>query len=362
MTDTEPEEQGEPKGTRPQTAAQGLEGLTLPGGWQVVQSIVRPEFATGGHASHTYAVQRDGQRAFMKAFDYSAALQAPNTAETLQALTQAFLFERDLLQECSNAHMSRVVLALDSGEVDVPGFDVLGRVNYLVFELAERDARQHRVLSEQLDVAWALRALHHVATGLQQLHGRGITHQDLKPSNILVFASGDSKIGDLGRANRTGVIAPHDTFPIPGDHTYAPPELLYGEYEADPSLRRRSSDVYHLGSVLLFLFTGVATTPALLAKLPQDMHPRTWSGTYREVLPLVRDAFARVISDLATQAPPEFADNLVSEFVRLCDPDPKLRGDPHNRVGTSGRYLLVRFVSRFNLLAREAELKLRGSG
>jgi serine/threonine protein kinase len=339
-----------------------LQGLKLAGGWHVVERMTRPPGATGGYFSESYVVKRDdGVTAFLKAFDYSGALEQPDAASALQALTGAYLFERDLLIHCAEQRLSRVVLALGHGEVNVPGYEPLARVNYLIFERAECDIRRYRDSLDRLDVAWALRSLHHAATGMRQLHSCGVVHQDLKPSNVLVFSSTSSKIGDLGRASRQGYIAPHEDYVIAGDLTYAPPELLYGQYDPDTMMRRRACDVYHLGSLLSFFFTGVGTTSALAAELDPGHQWGNWTGSFSEVLPYVRDAFDRFLASLAEQLPGEFASSLLVAFQQLCDPDPAQRGDPRARIGNGNPYALERYVSRFDLLARRAELTLTHS-
>ena len=54
-------------------------------------------------------------------------------------------------------------------------------VQYIVFELADGDVRSVISAADDLDVAWAIRSLHHMAVGLAQLHRTGIAHQDVKP-------------------------------------------------------------------------------------------------------------------------------------------------------------------------------------
>jgi serine/threonine protein kinase len=345
------------------TAAAALVGIDLEGGWRVLNRIPKGPGDTGGHFSESYEVEHEGgAQGFLKAFDYSVALSQPNTAATLQALTAAYLFEVGILEECAQARMSRVVLALAHGEVDVPGFGVLSRVNYLIFEKAERDVRRHLDLFTTLEIAWALRSLHHVATGMFQLHGRGISHQDVKPSNVLVFSDETSKIGDLGRANKPGQVSPFDALVIAGDRTYAPPELLYGARVPDDALRRRACDMYHLGSMALFLFAGVGTTGALAARLDPSHLWLTWGDSYEAVLPYVVDAFDRVATSFEQGLPDRLKQRLGQAYRDLCYPDPDLRGDSRNRRGTLQQYSLERYVSRFDLMARDAEIRLSTSG
>jgi serine/threonine protein kinase len=102
--------------------------------------------------------------------------------------------------ECRNRKLSKVVCAIDDGIVTVDADNPLGRVPYLILELAESDVRAELEKHKRFDTAMALRTLHHVAVGLDQLHRNGISHQDLKPSNVLLFQNKVSKVGDLGSA------------------------------------------------------------------------------------------------------------------------------------------------------------------
>src|SRR5204862_166519 len=100
--------------------------------------------------------------------------------------------------------------------------DAMSTVEYLIFEKADADIRAHLDAHADLDIAFALRALHHVAIGLKQLHSVNVAHQDVKPSNVLIFPGNESKVGDLGRAWAGGMRAPHDDAkPCAGDRNYA---------------------------------------------------------------------------------------------------------------------------------------------
>ena len=133
---------------------------------------------------------------FLKALDFSKAFKHLDPARALQPLIEAYNFERDILKRCKS--LSRVVTAISDGTARV-GESELDVVQYLVFELADGDLRSFRDVSGQFNTAWSLRSLHHVATALEQLHGQGIAHQDIKPSNILVFDGDSCKLSDLGR-------------------------------------------------------------------------------------------------------------------------------------------------------------------
>jgi serine/threonine protein kinase len=342
--------------SRPQPAAM-LAGMTLRSGWRVVRRLEDYPGKTGGCFSCPYLVEKDGREAFLKALDYSEAEEMARRSgvdipSALQTLLEAYNFERNLLKECAQKRMDRVVAALEDGSVRVgdEGYGILGTVNYLIFESADGDIRRHLALAANVEVAWKLRCLHHIATGLYQLHSAGVAHQDVKPSNVLVFGAKKSKIADLGSASKRGLISPRDDLEFAGESTYAPPELLYSYRDPEWNRRRQACDVYHLGSMAVFFFCGVGMTAMILKHLAPEHRPHNWGGTYREVLAEVRDAFGLTLR--------EFEQGLEGPVLRvalrkavgeLCDPDPLQRGHPLNRAGAASRYSLelrcpVRYV------------------
>ena len=342
------------------TAAHRLVGVPLADGWTAVKLVPRdPATATGGHFSVGYeAIHVEGHKGFLKALDFPKAFGSADPALVLQAMTSAFIFERDTLNACRDRSLDRIVTARAAGTATIANY-AIGAVPYLVFDMAEGDVRRHLAAAARFDLAWRFKCLHHVATGLKQLHSIGIAHQDLKPSNVLTYVGGkESRIGDLGRASRQGVAAPHDNAGIAGDMTYAPPELLYDHVDPDWATRRLGCDVYLLGSLIMFFFADVNFTHCLVSALDPAVHPRSWRGRYADVLPHVRDAFNRVLgvfeSDVR-RATPLSGSEVVEMVRRLCDPDPKLRGDPNHR-GTAAHYSLERYISRLDNLAYKARL------
>ncbi|RJP31595.1 MAG: protein kinase [Phycisphaerales bacterium] len=338
--------------------AEQLKGEILDGGWTVVDRVERPEGATGGHFSHGYIVRsRDGVRAYLKAIDLRRAFGQPDVTIALQRITEVFNFERDLCRRCVARKLTRVVRPITDGTHMVVPNDPFSNVSYLIFELASGDVRSQMDTLAALDIAWALRALHHVATGLKQLHGVGIAHQDLKPSNVLVFPELGAKVADLGRSSLKGTVGPFDNLDIVGDRSYAPPDLLYGYLDPDWTQRRIACDAYLLGSMVVFFFLRVSMTALLVSELHQDHRPPRqdddasphWGGSFEEVLPYLRDAFSRALQRFATEVPTALRSELRPAVEQLCDPDPRLR-----------RPDLERRVSLFNRIAMRAEMGLLG--
>jgi serine/threonine protein kinase len=338
-------------------AAGALLGLTVGDGWRVVAEVPKVDRATGGQHSRGYIVEApNGQRAYLKALDYSAALASDDVAGELSKATNAYVFERDLLRRCEQRRLSRIVRALDAGQKRVEGVDGIPTVDYLILELATADVRKY-IDDDRGDVAWALRTLHQVATGLSQLHLNRMAHQDIKPSNVLIFDSETAKIGDLGRALSRDYESPYEELQVLGTPMYAPIEALYGIKAPDWTDRCQSCDMYLLGSLCMFLFGDAGVTPAILTRLPQEFQFWNWTDTYREVLPFIRDAFDDVMEEFEACVPEPIREDIVVSTRELCDPDPRLRGHPKSRRETGSAYRLERYVSLYNKLATRVRVR-----
>jgi serine/threonine protein kinase len=350
---------------RQPSAAEMLEGVTLGNGWRVVERCIRGPKDTGGNFCVGYRVEHsDGGQGFCKALDYARIFGMDGDPATLlQQLTESYNFERDILHKCDEFRMSRVIRILDDGSIRLEGS--VFPISYLIFEYAQYDIRRELDEVRDLEAALRLRTLHHVATGLSQLHNARIAHQDLKPSNVLIVdasvATRSSKLGDLGRATDTQIHAFHDDLPIAGDRSYAPPEQLYNAALVEFGPRRLACDLYHLGSLATFLFTSTSMN-ALLAQYLHSSHLWTsWTGTYVDVLPYVRDALGRALAEVEPACPAAISSRLTKLVAYLCEPDPHLRGHPaEKRNNPRNPYGLQRIVSEFDLLAKRAEMRTRG--
>jgi serine/threonine protein kinase len=317
-----------------------------------------PPKATGGHFSTGYPVtRRDGTHGFLKALDYSLAFNFPpnEIALKLQEITEAINFERSLLKTCGDKNLDRIVRAVSSGTIRLNSTAPTDVVEYLIFELADADARHQMDSVRKVELAWIFRTLHHIATGLRQLHLQEIAHQDLKPSNVLVFKEAEGrKLADLGRAWRAGENPPHNSFVVAGDKTYAPPELLYGFVPSSERARRFGCDLYHLGSMVMYFFSGIGTTGAMVSMLHPQFWPGHWTGTFDQVLPYLQDAFGKVLGDFSAAVDTPFQEELTQTLKHLCSPDPAMRGHPKNRGRLVDQYSLERYISQFDRLAVRA--------
>ncbi|WP_374604783.1 protein kinase [Niveibacterium sp.] len=351
-----------------------LIGLTLPSGWKVVKDIQRPggagaEDLTGSWFSIGYIAEKAGKQGFLKVIDIARALDermGGTFIERLKSITDAHSFECTVLDICKSARMDRVVHILDKGELPPPPGALLPfPLPFILFELADGDVRKIVSRTASIDDAWRLKVLHDVAVGLQQLHTQGIAHQDLKPSNVLVFdARGDgAKIGDLGRATCATVPAAHDMQMIAGAWAYAPPEQIYGIAPAREVDRRNGCDLYHLGTLAMFIFAGVTPTPLYVQKLPPEVLPRPWGGRgdtdYYSALPLLTATFTAILEEVRNDLPEWAREELSQLILNACHPDYEKRGDPNARMRVGSPLGLEEFVSRFDRLAKRALVEAR---
>lgn len=352
-----------------------LLGMELDSGWKIVEPIgwdpatgrnTDHYNGTGGNFSVPYIVEKDGRRAFLKAIDLSSALGAVNVLQKLHEITSAHNFEARLLEICGNDRMDRVVVALESGQISV-GPNLQDAAPYLIFELADGDVRRRiQKVSADGRLAWWLRAMHHTAVGLSQLHSRGIAHQDLKPSNVLSFGQKDDfRVADLGRSVCHDTTGPHDELIFSGDWGYAPPEILYGHVIPDFYRRRIGCDLYMLGSMIFFYATGFGCTQQIFDRLENSQRPialrGTWKGEYETALPMLQTCFTELLADLEQVLPVDFATDLIKAASELCNPDPNLRGHPLERMKVGNQFSLVRYVTLFDLLAKRAEISVNRS-
>jgi serine/threonine-protein kinase len=160
-----------------------------------------------------------------------------------------------------------------------------------------------------------------IARGLEELHGRGLVHRDLKPDNVLLGRAGEVKIADFGIAHDPKETSLTKSGVSLGTPAYMSPEQLRGE-RVD-----FRADLFALGAVLYELLTG-ATPFAPPDPAEQDAEPsqlrRIERGDFR---PLRR----------AAPGTPR----ALARIVHRC-----LRARPKRRIGSAAdlRSLLERHV------------------
>jgi len=341
-------------------AAQGLLGLTLSGGWTVIEKIEKVPGQTGAFFSVCYKVKKGNEICFLKAFDFSKfkdiAESGKQAVDIMTDMLNAHRYERDLSALCKEKHLDKVIIVKEAGEVTIPNH-TYPLVPYLIFDLADGDIRKRMLFNHQLDIVWSLKSLHSIAVGLKQLHGIEVSHQDLKPSNVLSFAD-EVKIGDIGRSQCKSLSSPYDNYAFTGDSNYAPPEILYGVFEMDWQKRTFATDTYLLGSMIVFYFRGVSMTALIRNFLPDSLSWEHWRGAFDDVKVYLLDAFSKAVSEFSASIPNEYLRKELTALVeQLCYPLPEKRGHPKN-LQSKNQYNLERFVTKLDVIYRKAYFNL----
>ena len=149
---------------------------------------------------------------------------------------------------------------------------------------------------------------------------------------------------------------------IAGDPAYAPPEQLYKFNPDSWKARRFTSDLYHLGSLAVYLITGVNATSGIQHHLKPEHQCLNWSGEdYSDILLFLEDGTEAMIQETIDIVPDFYKERLSLLLHLLLDPVPEKRCHPSNRLGSGSLYGLERFVSGFDVLASRAELRLKKS-
>ena len=272
------------------------------GRWLVISKRNKDKKDNSGFFSTCYEVKDDeGNIAFLKAYNYQYAFgAAAGSADRLKDMTENFTYERDLLRFCKEHKMRRVVTAIDSGEYSEENEII--PVPYLVFEVAQGSLKTYNFVNNP-DLAWKLLAFHGALVGLSQLHGEKIAHQDIKPSNILIFGQNYSKISDLGSAtqrdNNSNWCHDHHE----GDLRYAPIELLYGYCSPDWNTRRFGADLFMMGGLLSYMITGANFLSLMVSNLPENIRPFKYGGTFFEAKPYLMNAYYQALDIVETSIP-----------------------------------------------------------
>lgn len=149
---------------------------------------------------------------------------------------------------------------------------------YFVMEFVEGgNLRDFLAIRKKLSAADALRILEDAANGLAYASSRGVTHRDMKLSNILISTQGVAKLVDFGLAGKATSIGSGDDIQ---DRSvdYAGLEMATNVPAGDVR-----SDIYFMGCVFYEMLTG--RSPLTMSR---DKHVRMQRERFERVPPITR--------------------------------------------------------------------------
>jgi len=203
--------------------------------------LLRP-LGTGGMGEVWVARRADA------AFKREVALKLPLQSFRHDFLVRRFERERDILAVLEHPNIARLY---DAG-VDEKGLP------YLAMELVDGVPINRYCELHKLSVEARLRLLIEVCSAVHYAHQRLVIHRDIKPGNILVTATGATKLLDFGIAKLLeSTAAPSGAVETAAvvrlfTRAYASPE------QVDGGQITTASDVYSLGILLFELLHGHA--------------------------------------------------------------------------------------------------------
>lgn len=160
-------------------------------------------------------------------------------------LLRRFIREARLMASLHNSHLMPV---FDTGLDDVDGVPYY----YIVMPFMDGGTLRARIRRGPLPFEDTCRYMREIAEALDYIHRKGIIHRDIKASNVLLDADGNSYLADFGIArNSSDATQLTSTGNVLGTVDYVAPELFEPDYKADAR-----SDFYSLGVLLYEMVTG----------------------------------------------------------------------------------------------------------
>ena len=135
-----------------------------------------------------------------------------------------------------------------------------------------------------------------VGRALEYVHGRGLVHRDITPSNIMVLPDGTAKLMDFGVVKEPGGELTH-AGEVVGTVAYIAPEQIHGGHVD------ARADLYSLGAVFYLMLTGRRPFNARTLAGYMDKHLNRPVRPPRELVPTIPESANDVCVQLLAKDP-----------------------------------------------------------
>lgn len=226
-----------------------------------------------------------------KALDRKVAIKLlPRQRAQDAAAVARFLNEARSAARLNHEHIAQVYFCGQENGIPYIAFEYVEGINVRAFV-------EH---SGPMPLAQAVNFLMQIAGALAHAATHGVTHRDVKPSNILITPQGKAKLIDMGLARLLRPSDPEEDLTVSGV-TLGTFDYISPEQARDPRLADVRSDIYSLGCTFFFMLTGRPPFPegTVLQKLlmhqgddPPDIRTLV-PGTPKEVSELILKMMAK---------------------------------------------------------------------
>jgi serine/threonine-protein kinase len=126
-----------------------------------------------------------------------------------------------------------------------------GGITFLAMPYYEGGSLAQRIVERgRLEIDETVQLAAQLGRGLDELHARGVLHRDVKPSNVLLDATGGAALSDFGLARAEDSTRLTAEGQVLGTPHYLAPELIEGLEATE------ATDIYALGCVLYECLVG----------------------------------------------------------------------------------------------------------
>ncbi|MFG2484538.1 serine/threonine-protein kinase [Streptomyces virginiae] len=227
--------------------------LTVPAGYRVGPWVVEHLLGAGAFGSVYAALRAEPEPGLPGRAALKVLPTGTRTPRQLRHLRELAERETEVLRRVRTPRLIRLYEVLT---IDDPGRPELDGATVLVLE--EAAGSLDSLLADGVPRTGPA-LLAQVCEGLDQLHGAGWVHGDLKPGNVLLMADGTARLGDFNMAAELeGTHAYSPAFATPD---YTPPDLLWSEVGERGTKIRPTADIWAFGVLAHVVLTGVLPLP-----------------------------------------------------------------------------------------------------